>query len=291
MKIDCQSVNRTYGKTFALKDIRLQVKENTICGLLGRNGAGKTTLMHILTGQLLPSSGSVLINGEIPFENRNVLKSLCFIKESGNFKSNFKVGEILSLSSLFYPHWNQTLAKDLLQQFHLDPKKSVKALSKGMESALGIIVGLASRAPITIFDEPYIGMDAVARQHFYHLLIEEYTEHPRTFILSTHLIDEISKIFEDVIILQNGEVVLHEKADRLRNNGFTVTGKTEDVDLFCEGKSILHSESFGGTKKVSFYSEDHNQKEADLMRLTVEPLPIQDLMIHLTSSQKGERQL
>lgn len=158
-----------------------------------------------------------------------------------------------------------------------------------MESALGIIVGLASRAPITIFDEPYIGMDAAARQHFYHLLLEEYTNYPRTFILSTHLIDEISKLFEDVIILQNGEVILNETAESLRKNGFTISGKAEDVDLFCEGKNILHTESFGGTKTVSFYSEQHNQKEADVMGLTVEPLPIQDLMIHLTSNWKGEK--
>lgn len=290
MNITCESVSRTYGKTLALKEVSLHVKENTICGLLGRNGAGKTTLMHLLTGQLLPSSGNVLIDGKAPFENREILKHLCFIKESGNFKPNFKVNETLNLASFFYPHWDQEKAEDLLKQFHLNPRKSVKSLSKGMESALGIIIGLASRAPITIFDEPYIGMDAVARQHFYNLVLEEYTAHPRTFILSTHLIDEISNLFEDVIILQDGEIVLHEMAENLRNYGFAVSGEASVVDTFCEGKNVLHSEAFGGMKKAAFYNKNYNQKEADFFGLTLEPLPIQDLMIHLTSTMKGERQ-
>src|SRR5690606_37718974 len=151
-----------------------------------------TTFMEILAGQMIETSGEILIDGNKPFDNQRLTESICLIKEGHNFKKDLSIKNVLKISSFFYPKWDQELAETLVTEYNLDPKLKVKALSKGMESALGIIVGLASKAPITVFDEPYIGLDAAARKKFYDILLREYEEEPRTIIFSTHLIDEVS---------------------------------------------------------------------------------------------------
>src|SRR5690606_38321753 len=106
--------------------------------------------------------------------------------------------------------------------------------------ALGVILGLASRAPITYFDEPYLGLDAVARQLFYDHLLEDFSEHPRTIILSTHLIDEVSNLLEHVIVIDKGEILINEDAEQVRGTATTLTGKAADVEAFVADRQVLH---------------------------------------------------
>src|SRR5690606_3903620 len=145
-----------------------------------------------LSGQILASSGEILINGEKPFDNQKLTEMICLIKEGNNFKKDLKVKNVLKIYSYFYPNWDWELANRLVKEYNLSFNAKVKALSKGMESALGIIAGLSSKAPITVFDEPYIGLDAPSRKKFYDLLIDEFQTSKRMIIFSTHLIDEVS---------------------------------------------------------------------------------------------------
>lgn len=289
MNIEIKDVTKTYGSKTALKQLSVSLEEDKIYGLLGRNGAGKTTLMKLLAGHELPAAGSVLINGEKPFNNRNVLKEICLINESDNFNKRLRIKEILKITSLFYPNWSQETADYLLKQFHLDPKLKTKGLSKGMESALGIVIGLASRAKITIFDEPYIGLDASLRYRFYDLLLEEYEAVPRTIILSTHLIDEVSKLFEEVIILQKGELLLQKDANELIECSLQVSGKKENVDQYTKGKNVIHEAEMVGMKTVQLFGENYSIIEAKSLGLEVERCNIQQLMVHLTEEMKEER--
>src|SRR5690606_22370518 len=114
---------------------------------LGRNGAGKTTIMHILTAQLFPTSGEVKVFGEEPYENSKVLSQLCFIKESQKYPTTFRIIDVLDIAANFYPNWDAEFAKILIADFRLPVKKRIKKLSRGMLSAVGIIVGLSCRAP------------------------------------------------------------------------------------------------------------------------------------------------
>ncbi|MDQ0340697.1 ABC-2 type transport system ATP-binding protein [Caldalkalibacillus uzonensis] len=292
-KIELQNLTKAYGKKIALQGIAATLEPGKIYGLLGRNGAGKTTLLHLINAHLFPTSGKVLIDGEEPFENSQVLRKLCFIRESGNFKKNLKVRDIIGLAALTYPGWDPHFAGELVHQFELDENKKVKALSKGMESALGVIVGLASRAPVTIFDEPYIGMDVVHRQQFYDLLLEDYTRHPRTIILSTHLIDEVSKVFEGILILDQGEVLLHEETEALRERAFYFSGERETVDELTQGLQIICSEAFGSTKQVAVFGDvpDEITRKARHAAVKIDSVPIQKLMIYLTTRQeRGEQE-
>ncbi|SET71808.1 ABC-2 type transport system ATP-binding protein [Oceanobacillus limi] len=283
MKIDVRDLSKKYKEVDALKNISFQLEEPKIYGLLGRNGAGKTTFMEILAGQILATKGQIYIDGEKPFDNQKINESICLVKEGNNFKKDLKVKNVLQIFQYFYPTWDEELAKELVEEYNLNPNARIKTLSKGMESALGITVGLASKAPITIFDEPYIGLDAAARKKFYEILLEEYEAEKRTIILSTHLIDEVSLLFEEVLIFQEGELVLKEEADFLRNNTYAVSGTTDEVEAFISDKDVIESKQLAGMM-TAYVSGD--KQDAVAHGLQVEGVPIQDLMIYLTE-RKG----
>lgn len=282
MKIEVKNLTKKYGQTLALQNVSFTLEGQKIYGLLGRNGAGKTTFMDILAGNILATEGEILINGENPFDNRKLTESICLIKEGNNFKRDLKVKNVLKIYSYFYPTWDQELAEELIKVYNLNMNAKVKTLSKGMESSLGIIAGLASKAPITIFDEPYIGLDAAARKKFYEILLEEYEEENRMIILSTHLIDEVSLMFEEVLILQEGHLVLQEEAEHLRNNTCAVTGKKEEVEAFIENKDVIDKKELAGMMTAYIYGA---KQDAINHGLQAEGIPIQELMIHLTQKE------
>ncbi|QOY34266.1 ABC transporter ATP-binding protein [Anaerobacillus isosaccharinicus] len=288
MKVEVKDVTKSYRSKTALANLTVAFEEDKIYGLLGRNGAGKTTLMQLLAGYTLPSSGEVLLNGETPFNNRNILKDICLINESENFKKRLKIKDVLKVASLFYPNWSQETAEYLLKQFNLEPNLKTKGLSKGMESSVGIVIGLASRAKITIFDEPYIGLDASARYKFYDILLEEYETYPRTIILSTHLIDEVSNLFEEVVILQNGKLLLQKDKDELVQLSLQVSGKSEVVDQFTKGKNVIHEAEIVGMKTVQLFGENYSSEEAISLGLQVERCNVQQLMVYLTEERGGK---
>ncbi|WP_047981076.1 ABC transporter ATP-binding protein [Ornithinibacillus contaminans] len=285
MKIEVNGLTKKYGDKLALDNISFNLNEPKIYGLLGRNGAGKTTFMNILAGHILATSGQIRINGEDPFDNRKLTELICLIKEGGNFKRDLSIKNVLKIYAYFYPNWDEALAQELVKEYNLDLKVKVKALSKGMESSLGIIVGLASKAPITIFDEPYIGLDAAARKKFYEILLREYQEEPRIIIFSTHLIDEVGLMFEEVIIIQDGKLALQENADTLRDSAISVSGTTEQVEAFLEDKEVIMKKQLAGMMTAYIFGHVEEAKQSGL---AVEGVPIQELMIYLTE-RKGSK--
>jgi ABC-2 type transport system ATP-binding protein len=209
------SVTMRFREHTALDGVTAAFEENGITGLLGRNGAGKTTLMQLLTGHRVPTAGRVEVFGASPYENDDILRDICFVKEGQRYPDHFRISDALTAAAMLFPAWDADLAAALLADFDLPAKRPVKKLSRGMTSAVGIVIGLASRAPLTLFDEPYLGLDAVARQLFYDRLIADYAQHPRTVILSTHLIEEIAPLLERVLLLDRGRVLLDAEAESL----------------------------------------------------------------------------
>lgn len=134
-------------------------------------------------------------------------------------------------------------------------------------------------------------MDAPSRYAFYEEILRDYMEHPRTFILSTHLIEEVSSLFEEVIILDNGKLLLHEETERLRSRGVSVTGPAERVDEFVIGLHVLGEQRLGGTKSVTVYGELGAEREhrARVDGLSLGPVPLQDLFVHLTKKEGVQR--
>jgi len=264
----------------ALDDVSFTVPGGTITGLLGRNGAGKTTLLRILAGQEFPSSGEVLVHGARPAENEPVLRRLVFVREDQTYP-DFKVRHALRVASWFYPRWNAELADDLLAAFELPPGRAVKKLSRGMRSALGIVIGLAARAEVTMFDEPYAGLDAVARQIFYDRLLADYAEHPRTILLSTHLIDEASGLLERVVVIDRGRIVLTADADDLRGVATAVTGPVLAVDEFAAGRAVWDRRRVASRASVVVAGglDEADRLRAASLHLDLTPLTLQQLVV------------
>lgn len=209
------------------------------------------------------TSGSVTLDGQTVWENKKALSHLCFAREisqmAGSGIAAVKAKDYLKIAKTFCPHWDQEMADRLTGQFHLDVKKRIGKLSKGMVSMLTIIVGLASKADITFLDEPTSGLDVIAREKFYQLLMEEYTETNRTFVISTHIIEEAEDIFEDVIILDEGKILRNENTQELLERSFHVSGLAEEVDAACEGLTVYHEETIGRSKGVTVVLEDGQQ--------------------------------
>ena len=282
-------LTKQYRGVTALDRVSFSLAENRIYGLLGRNGAGKTTLMQILTAQNFASSGEVTVFGQHPYENEQVLSRICFIKESQTYPSNLRVRHVLRAARLVYPGWDEEFAQRLVDDFQLPPQRNVRKLSRGMLSSLGIIVGLASRAPLTFFDEPYLGLDAVARQIFYDRLLADYTEHPRTIVLSTHLIDEVSDLIEHVLLIDQGRIVLDAEAEALRGQVVTVAGPVAAVDEFARAGAELHRVLLGGTARATvrgdFGAAEHDRARS--LGLGLEPASLQELVVRLTTQPNG----
>lgn len=285
--VEVKRLNKTYGKDTVIQDVSFVIEQNKIYGLLGRNGAGKTTIMHMLTAQLFPTSGDMLVFGEKPYENNRVLSRLCFIKESQRYPDTFRIVDVLAVAASIYPNWDQAYALQLVEDFRLPLKRRMKRLSRGMLSSVGIIVGLASRAPLTIFDEPYLGLDAVARNLFYDKLIKDYAEYPRTFILSTHLIDEVSNLLEHVILIDDGKILIDEDADDIREKAYMAVGSAQHVSTLTAGQKIIHQESIGGmmTTTVLERLNGAKRREAEALGIEIAPVSLQQLIVHLTGNK------
>ncbi|MCV9993982.1 ABC transporter ATP-binding protein [Paeniglutamicibacter sp. ZC-3] len=282
--IEVRNLSKTFRDLRALDGVTLRLEANRIYGLLGRNGAGKTTLMSILTGQGFPSSGEVLIHGHNPYENDQTLARICFIRESQKYPDDFTPVQAFKAAALFFANWDQDLAAGLVADFALPLKRRIKKLSRGQLSAVGVIIGMASRAEITVFDEPYLGLDAVARQIFYDRLVEDYAHHPRTIVLSSHLIDEIANLLEHVVVIDKGRILLDEDAESLRGSAVAVTGNQEAVADFIDGYEVLHRDSLGSLASVTIKGRLGQTQRAMAAELGLElsPVPLQQLVVRIT---------
>ncbi len=288
--IEVDHLTKRYGSTLALDDVTLTFEADTIYGLLGRNGAGKTTLMSIITAQNFPTSGGVRVFGQQPYENAGVLRRVCFVRESQRYPDDATPQHAFTIARLFFPNWDDERAGPRVEEFRLPVDRRIKKLSRGQLSAVGVILGLASRAEITFFDEPYLGLDAVARQVFYDRLLEDYSEHPRTIVLSSHLIDEVSSLIERVVLLEAGRVLLDEPTEELRDRAATIVGDAETVERFVAGREVISRERLGRVLGATVYGALSAADRAELreLGLDVSPVSLQQLVVRTTqAAEKG----
>ena len=278
--ISVTGLTRRYRGQDALDDITFDIEPGSITGLLGRNGAGKTTLLRVLAGHEFASAGTVTVLGASPVENDKVLHQMIFIREDQSCP-DLNVRQAVQVASWFYPNWSHELADDLLEEFNLPLNRKVRKLSRGMRSALGIVIGLAARAEVTLFDEPYAGLDPMTRELFYDRLLADYAEHPRTVLLSTHLIDEAAGLFERVVVLDRGRIVLNTAADDLRGAVTSVSGPAIAVAEFTAGRSVWDRKRIASQESavVAGVLNETDRARAAALHLRLEPLTLQQVVV------------
>ncbi len=292
--LQAKALTKVYNKNKkALDGVDVVFRPGCIYGLIGRNGAGKTTLLSCLTAQANPTQGEITYGGEKVWENAAVLGEICFAREMSPIlfmgPNTYKVKDYLRAARMYYPHWDEAYAKRLVEQFGLEPKKRINALSKGMLSMLTIVLAMASMAPITILDEPVAGLDVVAREQFYKLLLEDYENTQRTFIVSTHILEEAATIFEEVVLLDKGKILEQGNTEELVSQFHYVSGKKEDVEQAVKGMKVLSQETMGKTKGVVVRC-GAEQLEILQQNTTVDisPMNLQKVFIALTTSNCKE---
>lgn len=283
-------LTRRFGRTMALNDLTFSVPSGRIMGLLGRNGAGKSTFLRILSGQLRQSSGTVELFGEKA--NGSALGRLCLIGDTPDFGGLRSADEFLRVCASLFPHWDETVALRLLDRFELPGKKRLKAFSRGMQTALMLTAGLASGAELTVFDEPSLGLDAVMRERFYDELLEAHArDEGRSFLLSTHLIDEVARTLDGAVVLDAGRLLCEGTIASLTERYLSVSGAPEEVRAATRGFTLLKEEEMAGSLvrhlRLSS-SEDAARLRAD-GRVQTAPMSLQRLFVFLTEEKEAAR--
>ncbi|WP_066503264.1 ABC transporter ATP-binding protein [Abyssisolibacter fermentans] len=281
------NLSKHFGKTKSIDDISFEIEENKIYGLIGRNGAGKTTLLKLLANQLIPTTGEIRIDGKLLKNDDELTQTIClsrdFIKLCNNIKG-IKVKRLIEFASYIYPNWDQAFANEIIKDFNLDTNKKYDKLSRGMQTCVGIVIGLASRAPMTLFDEPYIGLDPIVRELFYEKLLSDYEENPRTIIISTHLINELENLFEHIYILHKGKLILNTSTEETKLKAQVLEGDKDRIESVLAGKRIINKQIIGRMATYTVYDSftDAEKRVVKDIGIDFKPINLQKLFINLS---------
>lgn len=277
--IDLRNVTKRYGQTDAISDLSLKLHENKIYCLLGRNGAGKTTLMNLIAGKIASTTGEVSVNGSI-VNTFNMPENVRYI-EAAKTQFNMRISELLSLVADVDSNFDIGFAMKMVDKFHLDKRKKYKALSFGMKTMVTTIISLASNAKIILLDEPVLGFDAVMRAQFYSLLSESYAEHPRIIIVSTHLIDEIAEIAEQIIFIDNGRLIFNEDINKVIEKSYKISGLETEVNNAIKGLNVVAKEKIGKFSVAYIY--DRRPTKSD--NIDISNLSVQELFVKIAGGE------
>lgn len=284
-----KNICKSYGKKEVLNCLDITIESGCIYGLIGRNGVGKTTLLGILTGQKMMDSGDVSYDNMPVWDNRDALSHICFSRELGVISTQvaqnaLKVKEYLMTASFYFPNWNQAYADELMEKFKLDRKQRIMKLSKGQMSMITIIVALASMAEITILDEPVAGLDVITREDFYRLLLEDYGKTNRTFVVSTHIIEEASSVFERVLILDDGKIITDEYTEELLDQFRFASGNEDELKeqlSQVSGIQVLSTQRLGKHRMIAIRGTKENFETLESNGVNLEHMTLQNVFVAL----------
>lgn len=288
--LNAQNITYTVGGRRILDGLNLTLNQGDICGLVGRNGAGKTTLLAALAGQILPDKGYKLeLFSQVP--NAASLARTHLMRTSSVYVDWASARQILDLARRAYPGWNKDLEEQLITDFDLNTRTRFMKMSDGQKSAVGIIIALASRADITFLDEPYVGLDPVARSIFYDRLLEDYAEHPRTFLISTHLVDEIAPLLNRVIFLDSGKIVMDAGTEETTYSAHELAGNSDAVSVYLARSGlegvIVRQRSVGSLQMVLVAADLTPEREelAHELGLHIQPISLQEAVAVYSGSR------
>ena len=275
-------VSKKYGRHLILDDVDFQLASGKIYGLLGRNGAGKSTLLNIITGRIFPTTGTVTLGDLGSNDQDRVLGEIYLMSEADLYPKKTTIRRMFDLADGAYGDFDYQNAERLLAAFGITSSNQLSDLSTGLQTAAKLTVALNVNASFILLDEPVLGLDANHRDLFYKELIKAYQNKPRTFVLSTHLIDEIQQLVEHVIILNDHQVVENADVQAMLDKAYTVSGPAKLVDQYVAGLRVLGSDQLGKIKTAYVYDQLNNQRVIP-DQVKIGHYDLQQLFIHLTN--------
>ena len=277
--IDFTNVTKKYGATTAIDRISLRIPDNGIYCLLGRNGAGKTTFLKLVAGHIGATEGKITVDGKSVSTSRTP-ECVNFI-ESGSVQFNMKVSDLIDTAAALQDDFDCDFAREMTKRFELDPDKKFKQLSFGMKTMLTTIITLSNNSRVILLDEPTLGFDAIMRDQFNTLLLESYQANPRIIIVSTHLIDEIAKVTERLIIIDSGSVLLEAGIDDVDEKAYTLSGLSSLITPLIAGLNCIGKTEMGSVMAAHVYDERISPPNG----VSIDRMSLQDFFINLVGGK------
>ncbi|NMS89323.1 ABC transporter ATP-binding protein [Clostridioides difficile] len=277
--IELKKVTKKYKETVVLRDFTCKIQANGIYCLLGRNGAGKTTLLKSIAGYQNISSGSIYVNRGF-ISTATMDTSVSYID---NFAKHFNlpVKKLIQIAGELNPSFDNQFAIEMMERFELDGSKKFNKLSLGMKTMVSTIICLSSNKPVILLDEPVLGFDAIMRTEFYSLLTESFSRKPRIIIVSTHIIDEIAKVMQKLIIIDKGSLCFFDTLQAIKDKAYSVSGPKQEVEEVTKDLNIIGYEHVGGFLTRHIFDVSINSNS-----LNIEKMSLQDFFIHMVG-RKG----
>lgn len=279
--IELKQVTKQYGQAAVLKNISLSIDEPGIYCLLGRNGAGKTTLLKSVAGYQNITRGTIQVDGR-PISTATLDTGVSYIE---NFAKHFNlpVRQMLKIAWEVNPEYDYDFASEMTERFELDGKKRFNHLSLGMKTMVSTIICLASNKSAVLLDEPVLGFDAIMRAEFYDMLRESFQKHPRIIIVSTHIIEEIAKTIQKLIIIDKGSIRFFDTLQAVETKAFSISGLQKDVEAATRDLKVIGRDMVGGLATAYIFDEPPAQTAS----LEIRPLPLQDFFIQMVGHKGG----
>ncbi len=281
--IELNQVTKRYGQASVLKNITLTIDEPGIYCLLGRNGAGKTTLLKSIAGYQNITSGSIKVDGK-EITTSTLDTGVSYIE---NFAKHFNlpVRKLLKIASEVNPSYDYDFASEMMERFELDGNKKFNHLSLGMKTMVSTIICLASSKEVILLDEPVLGFDAIMRVEFYDMLTESFKKHPRIIIVSTHIIEEIAKTIDKLIIIDKGSIRFFDTLQSVGTKAFSVSGLQRDVETATRGLKVIGQDTVGGLVTCCIFDTPPQESAS----IEVRPLSLQDFFIQMVGHKGGAK--
>jgi len=280
--IEFANVTKRYGGTTAIDGMSLKIPESGIYCLLGRNGAGKTTFLKLLAGHIATNEGEILVDGKQVTPGR-MPESINFVENSA-VQFNMKISDLIDTANELQEGFDREFALEMARRFDLNPNKKYRQLSFGMKTMLTTIITLANSSKAILLDEPTLGFDAIMRDQFNSILIESYNSHPRVIIVSTHLIDEIAKVTERLIIIDKGKLLIETGIDEVDEKAYTLSGAVDAVSPLLEGLNCIGKTQIGSVMAAYIYDERIRPPEG----VTIDRISLQDFFISIVGGKGNE---
>ena len=279
--IELKQVTKQYGQATVLKNITLSIDEPGIYCLLGRNGAGKTTLLKSVAGYQNITNGTIQVDDKL-ITTSTLDTGVSYIE---NFAKHFNlpVRKLLQIASEVNPNYDYDFASEMMERFELDGKKKFNHLSLGMKTMVSTIICLASNKSVVLLDEPVLGFDAIMRVEFYDMLTESFRKHPRIIIVSTHIIEEIAKTIQKLIIIDKGSVRFFDTLQSVETKAFSISGLQKDVEAATKNMNVIGQDTVGGLVTTYIFDNPPEQTAS----LEIHPLSLQDFFIQMVGHKGG----
>lgn len=271
-----KDVDKSYGKVKANRNINLNFESGKIYGVLGRDYSGKSTLLKLAAGQIKPSNGQVTLDGNRIYENSKTVENISLAREEGIGIDDLKVQKMIDMASVSYKNWDDDFKNLLVEEFELDTNKRYYKLSKEEQSLVGIIIGLASRAEWTLFDDLSADLGKRNIMKFCEILKMDHMHNPRTVIISNRDIDETADLFDHIIVMRDGKIIIDEPMEIVKSKLRYVSGESSKIEDIEAYKQTIFKSSFGDTVVLGIYDDlDEDLKIAYKARgITISEMPI-----------------